>query len=502
MLLLNKYIPLLISLSILFNSIVSATITTTMTHFNLTLPHQHPQPESIVQDFQRRVRDSISQRSQCGTGNPIDDCWRCDPNWNSNRQSLANCGIGFGRDALGGRGGEVYLVTDSSDDADPQNPKPGTIRFGAMQAQPLWIVFSTSMVIKLKTVLLISSFKTMDGRGADVHIVGSGCISVHHVTNVIIHNINIHDCVPSHHGSFSSDGDGISVLDSKLIWVDHCTLSRCRDGLIDVTEGSTAVTISNNYMSHHDKVMLLGHSDRNVDDKGMQVTVAFNHFGPQLVERMPRCRWGYFHVANNLYTEWTQYAVGGSANPTINSQGNCYVAPENKDAKQVTARMDADKDEWSKWNWRSQGDVMVNGAFFVTSGDGFSPQYAKASSMEPHVGAAVVQLTLNAGVLGENGDNNVRAPPGCSGIGGGGGGGGGGVPGFGPGGGGIGPGEGEGAGGSYGEPGGMTYMGYNFGSDATRRQAVFSSLFVSMVCVHTLFYHQTISHWVGYVFLL
>ncbi|CAI0442570.1 unnamed protein product, partial [Linum tenue] len=38
------------------------------------------------------------------TGNPIDDCWRCDPNWAQNRQRLADCGIGFGRGALGGRG--------------------------------------------------------------------------------------------------------------------------------------------------------------------------------------------------------------------------------------------------------------------------------------------------------------------------------------------------------------------------------------------------------------
>ena len=29
------------------------------------------------------------------------------------------------------------------------------------------------------------------------------------------------------------------------------------------------------------------------------------------------------------------YAIGGSANPTINSQGNRYTAPSNEDAKEV-----------------------------------------------------------------------------------------------------------------------------------------------------------------------
>lgn len=48
-----------------------------------------------------------------------------------------------------------------------------------------------------------------------------------------------------------------------------------------------------------------------------------------------RCRHGYFHVVNNDYTHWEMYAIGGSANPTINSQGNRYNAPVNPFAKEV-----------------------------------------------------------------------------------------------------------------------------------------------------------------------
>lgn len=44
---------------------------------------------------------------------------------------------------------------------------------------------------------------------------------------------------------------------------------------------------------------------------------------------------------------------------------------------------------------------MVNGAFFVPSGDGgLSNQYAKASSVEPKSADIIDQLTLNAGVFG------------------------------------------------------------------------------------------------------
>ena len=36
---------------------------------------------------------------ECQTGNPIDDCWRCDNSWESNRQSLADCAIGSGKNS-------------------------------------------------------------------------------------------------------------------------------------------------------------------------------------------------------------------------------------------------------------------------------------------------------------------------------------------------------------------------------------------------------------------
>jgi len=37
---------------------------------------------------------ALSLRAAWGgraSGNPVDDCWRCDPNWAAHRQSLANC---------------------------------------------------------------------------------------------------------------------------------------------------------------------------------------------------------------------------------------------------------------------------------------------------------------------------------------------------------------------------------------------------------------------------
>lgn len=73
--------------------------------------------------------------------------------------------------------------------------------------------------------------------------------------------------------------------------------------------------------------MLLGAQNTYDLDKKMQVTVAYNHFGKGLVQRMPRIRWGFVHVVNNDYTHWELYAIGGSQSPTILSQGNRFIAP-------------------------------------------------------------------------------------------------------------------------------------------------------------------------------
>ncbi|XP_042435597.1 probable pectate lyase 20 isoform X2 [Zingiber officinale] len=370
-------------------------------------------PELIAAEVHMVTQNSTARRNlaylSCSTGNPIDDCWRCDPEWHENRKRLADCGIGFGRNALGGRDGEIYVVTDHRDD-DPVNPRPGTLRYAVIQEEPLWIVFKRDMVITLSEELIMNSFKTIDGRGANVHIANGACITIQFVTNIIIHGLHIHDCKPtgnamvrsspSHYGwRTMADGDGVSIFGASHIWVDHNSLSNCADGLIDAIMGSTAITISNNYFTHHNEVMLLGHSDSYVKDKAMQVTIAYNHFGEGLIQRMPRCRHGYFHVVNNDYTHWEMYAIGGSADPTINSQANRYLAPTNAFAKEVTKRVDTDSSVWKSWNWRSEGDLLLNGAYFTPSGAGASASYAKASSLGAKSTSMIDSITVDAGAL-------------------------------------------------------------------------------------------------------
>ncbi|KAM0866200.1 hypothetical protein ACQ4PT_042785 [Festuca glaucescens] len=281
----------------------------------------------------------------CATGNPVDDCWRCNPSWSDNRQRIADCTIGFGRNAIGGKNGRIYawtdppwvmgytFVTDPGDD-NPVRPSPGTLRYGLVQDEPLWIVFDRDMKIRPKLELVVVRE-------------GGACFAVNNVSNVIIHGIT--------HTRLQAYTQGGNILQ----------LVACADSLVDVTVASTALTVSNSLFTNHNKDMLLGHSDAFSDDRSMQVTVAFNRFGPGLVQRMPRCRFGVFHVVNNDYLNWEMYAIGGSASSTILSHSKRFYADRMKEVRfhcgyktqrrpagERVAELDVDIERRSDAQWR------------------------------------------------------------------------------------------------------------------------------------------------------
>ncbi|KAK3131590.1 hypothetical protein QOZ80_6AG0508490 [Eleusine coracana subsp. coracana] len=372
-------------------------------------------PIAAMNRFNKEVQRATTRRAlrrsykgPCMATNPIDRCWRCRADWASDRKRLARCAMGFGHKTAGGADGKIYVVTDPTDD-DMIIPKKGTLRYGVIQDRPLWITFARDMVITLRQELIVNRNKTIDGRGAQVHLVGAQ-ITVQNVEHVIIHNVHIHHAAPhgggtirdsKKHSGFRtpSDGDGVSVMSSSNVWIDHVSMYNCSDGLIDVVNGSTAITISNGHFTKHDHVMLFGASNSNTQDAIMQITVAFNHFGKGLVQRMPRCRYGFFHVVNNDYTHWLMYAIGGNMNPTIISQGNRFIAPDDVHAKEVTKREYTSYADSKEWVWKSQGDVMLNGAFFNESGGQNERKYDELDMIPAKHGRFVGKLTQFAGTL-------------------------------------------------------------------------------------------------------
>ncbi|KAK7359951.1 hypothetical protein VNO77_01920 [Canavalia gladiata] len=342
--------------------------------------------------------------------NVIDQCWRLNLEWRIYRSQLATCSLGYAGKMTNNIGEDLisYKVTDPND--DPINPKPGTLRYGASRIQgKVWITFQRDMHIRLQKTLLISSFTTIDGRGANIHIAGNACLMIFKATNIIIHGLRIHHCRPQApglvmgpYGKIMSlghvDGDAIRLVTASKIWIDHNTLYNCQDGLLDVTRGSTNVTISNNWFREQNKVMLLGHDDGYVRDKNMKVTVVFNYFGPNCHQRMPRIRHGYAHVANNLYMGWVQYAIGGSMEPSLKSEANLFIAPI-LGSKEVTWRKS--NGIGGTWEFHSIGDAFENGASFTKTkgGNVRRPNYSPQQRFKVVNAKYVRLLTRSSGVL-------------------------------------------------------------------------------------------------------
>ncbi|KAH9320438.1 hypothetical protein KI387_015077 [Taxus chinensis] len=219
---------------------------------------------------------------------------------------------------MGGANGISYTVTNNED--NPSNPRPGTLRYGvnlaSSQRHGVWITFSHDMLIKLKEMLWLKSHTTIDGRGANI-IITRKSIVLAKVHDIILHNFQINTV---------RESDTVHIFSrSRNVWVDHLTSFDAKLGLISVVQGSTDVTISNCHLSNKNFNMLLGASDSDVIDQNLRVTVYRNWFKDSR-QRMPHCRWGLFHVTNNLYSNWEYYAIGGRVHAKVYSEKNVFYS--------------------------------------------------------------------------------------------------------------------------------------------------------------------------------
>jgi len=202
-------------------------------------------------------------------------------------ERLLNERVGFGASTTGGAGGPLVSVTTLADDG------PGSLREAAALEGPVWIRFEVDGVIELESNVSVGSDKTLDGRGADVTIVGGGLYVEGGEGNVIVNNLKLRDA-PDDLLRFYDGG--------SRMWVHHCDLSSGGDGAFDATERVTDITVSYTHVFDHDKAMLTGAGSPEGDGADMRWTAHHNHY-EHVVQRLPGLRFGWAHSFNNLY-EW------------------------------------------------------------------------------------------------------------------------------------------------------------------------------------------------------
>lgn len=205
-------------------------------------------------------------------------------------------------------------------------------------------------------VVRLPSNTTLIGLGEDAGFVNASLVASN-VSQVIVRNLAIgNPCDPEPkwdpqdgaQGNWNSVYDGISVMGSHHVWIDHNSftdaprtdgqspkengmLKQCHDGALDITGGSDFVTVSYNHFALHEKNTLVGGSDKAAGDDGhLRVTFA-NNFFDHVTARAPRVRFGQVHLLNNFHkgsrkhAEYAhEYSVGIAKQARVIVDANAY----------------------------------------------------------------------------------------------------------------------------------------------------------------------------------
>lgn len=193
---------------------------------------------------------------------------------------------------------------------------PGSLRSCAEPGGQV-ITFGVSGTIDLSaTDIDVGSNTTIDGVGRSVTIVGR--LDIKSVSNIIIRNLTF----------TASAEDSIRVLGSRTLWFDHLEMYASADGLIDITDGSTDVTVSWSHFHHHDKVSLV-----NGVPGGTRARVTYHHnWFDNTGRRYPSAEVADIHAFNNFMDGWVNYAVVASEGTVFVSEANVYRMSGNDNA--------------------------------------------------------------------------------------------------------------------------------------------------------------------------
>ena len=147
---------------------------------------------------------------------------------------------GFARYTTGGRGGNIYHVTNLTDNTS--NPATGSLRWALKQSGPRIIVFDVSGTIHLTSGITIAANTTIAGQTAP----GDGiCLADYPVSvsnNCIVRYMRFRLGNTNVTENGADGWDALSVMDSHDIIIDHCSISWSIDECCSIL-GNTNTTL-------------------------------------------------------------------------------------------------------------------------------------------------------------------------------------------------------------------------------------------------------------------
>ncbi len=162
------------------------------------------------------------------------------------------------------------------------------------------LVVTLDHLIEADDEITVGSNKTLLGIGNNAHLKGVE-LQINGARNVIIRNLKISHITPE---------DAVEINGkSQNIWIDHCDLFSDRDhgtdyydGLLDIKNESSFITISWTKFHDHYKTSLIASGDDSIQDSVIRVTYHHNYFY-NCESRLPSIRFGKAHVFNNYYKD-------------------------------------------------------------------------------------------------------------------------------------------------------------------------------------------------------
>ena len=197
------------------------------------------------------------------------------------------------------------------------------------------------------------------------------------VQNIIVRNLVINGP-----GSNADQAwDNINIENAKNVWIDHCEFWDGQDGNADVIKGADNVSFTWNIFGYkkngtHNLSNLIASSDSEPVSVGKLNVTFMNNWWTGAAQRQPRCRYGYIHVVNNLYTKdglQSDYGMAAGYECKILAENNHFIGintPISTDLKSTNS-----------------GNVAKGNLFEGTTGNqagfgtAFTPPYEYASIM-------------------------------------------------------------------------------------------------------------------------
>ncbi|MDA7667581.1 pectate lyase [bacterium] len=276
-------------------------------------------------------------------------------------QQLAFPGAeGYGRFALGGRGGQIIFVTNLNDNG------PGSLRAAVETKGPRIVVFHVSGTIELQSTLRILHPRiTIAGQTAP----GDGiCLRKYPL------NISADDTVVRYLRVRLGDEagrlmDGIDVSNANNVIVDHCSVSWTLDEAVNTYHGSKNITVQWCLISEslHDSPLRNGHGfaaslggvnssyhhNLLANNAGRNPSIAGETSNPTI----------NLDFRNNVIFNWQKRRLDGRPE-SINVVNNYYKAgPASRELRSVVKMQCLDDGSFGRWH--IEGNVLETGSGFI-----------------------------------------------------------------------------------------------------------------------------------------